>query len=217
MLSRRDFLSRSALVALAPTVPAFLARTVRAAVPERDSRVLVVIQLDGGNDGLNTVVPFADEGYARYRKRLRLPGGELIKLNDQVALHPSLRDAARLMEGRRLTVVQGVGYPNPSRSHARSMAVWHTARFDPEEHNGFGWIGHALDRDGKRSAGVPSSMFVGVNAPPLALRGRRCVTTSLARLEDFRLTGEAAALGGGEGGVPAEDLTAFVQIGRAHV
>ena len=73
MLSRRDFLSRSALIALTPTVPVFLARTARAAAPDRDGRLLVVIQLDGGNDGINTIVPFADENYARHRKQLRLP------------------------------------------------------------------------------------------------------------------------------------------------
>jgi uncharacterized protein (DUF1501 family) len=68
MFTRRDFLKTSTLLALAPTVPGFLAQTARAAKLERDSHVLVVVQLDGGNDGINTVVPFADEGYAKYRK-----------------------------------------------------------------------------------------------------------------------------------------------------
>ena len=72
MLSRRDFLKRSTLISLAPTVPGFLAQTARAAAPQRDGRVLVVIQLDGGNDGINTVVPINYEGYAKYRKTLRL-------------------------------------------------------------------------------------------------------------------------------------------------
>ena len=72
MFSRRDFLKSSTLLALAPTVPTFLAHTARAAKVERDGRVLVVIQLDGGNDGINTVVPFADEGYAKHRNALRL-------------------------------------------------------------------------------------------------------------------------------------------------
>ena len=84
MRTRRDFLRAalggSSLIALAPTVPGFLARTARAATPERDGRVLVVIQLDGGNDGINTVVPFADEGYARGRKALRLKAEEILKL-----------------------------------------------------------------------------------------------------------------------------------------
>ena len=70
MLPRRAFLRQSSLLALAPAVPAFVARTALAAEPERDGRILVVIQLDGGNDGINTVVPFKDEGYAKHRKTL---------------------------------------------------------------------------------------------------------------------------------------------------
>src|SRR5271165_752209 len=123
MLSRPAFLKRSSLLALAPTVPAFLARTARAAAPQRDGRVLVVIQLDGGNDGINTVVPFADEGYAKHRKTLRLA---------RVGLHPALGNFGKLLEAGQLVIAQGVGYPNPSRSHFQSMATWHTARLDPE-------------------------------------------------------------------------------------
>src|SRR5437879_6001748 len=145
MLSRRDFLKGVSLVALAPTVPAFLARTARAARPEPDARALVVIQLDGGNDGINTVVPFADEGYAKCRKALRLAKEQLVKVNDTVGLHPALTGAGRLLESGRLAVVQGVGYPNPNRSHFESMAIWHTARFDPEERTGLGWLGRGLD------------------------------------------------------------------------
>jgi uncharacterized protein (DUF1501 family) len=188
MLSRRDFLSRSALVALAPTVPMFLARSVRAAVPQRDGRVLVVVQLSGGNDGLNTVVPFKDEGYLKNRKALRLPEKQLLKINDQTALHPALGDAMKLLESKRLTIVQGVGYPNPSRSHDRSMAIWQTARFDPEEHKSHGWLGRALDVE------ASSSLFVGASALPIALRGRRSAASTLSRLEEFHLLGDAAAV-----------------------
>jgi uncharacterized protein (DUF1501 family) len=188
MLSRRDFLGRSALVALAPTVPAFLARSLRAAAPERDGRVLVVVQLSGGNDGINTVVPFKDEGYLKNRKALRLPEKQVLKINDQTALHPALGDAMKLLESKRLTIVQGVGYPNPNRSHDRSMAIWQTARFDPEEHNGNGWLGRALDRD------ASPSLFVGTSALPVALRGRRSAASVLSRLEEFHLMGEAAAV-----------------------
>src|SRR5690242_1356691 len=82
--TRRDFLKRASLVALAPTVPAFLARAARAAAPDRDARVLVVIQLDGGNDGINTVVPFKDEGYAKARSVLHLPADRLHKITQEV-------------------------------------------------------------------------------------------------------------------------------------
>ena len=99
MLSRRDFLTRSTLLALAPTVPGFLARTARAARPERDGRVLVVIQLDGGNDGINTIVPFRDPGYGKFRQVLRLPAARLLKINADLGLHPAMGDAARLDAG----------------------------------------------------------------------------------------------------------------------
>jgi uncharacterized protein (DUF1501 family) len=187
MLSRRDFLGRTALVALAPTVPAFLARSVRAAAPEHDGLVLVVLQLDGGNDGLNTVVPFKDEGYLKNRTRLRLPEKQLHKINDQVALHPQLGEMKKLLERQQLAIVQGVGYPNPNRSHDRSMAIWQTARFDPEEHKGHGWLGRALD-----SGTDQASLFVGTTPLPVALRGRRSPASVLSRLEEFRLSGEPA-------------------------
>src|SRR5205823_14696309 len=104
MFTRRDFLRTSSLLALAPAVPGFLARTARAAQPQRDGRVLVVIQLDGGNDGINTVVPFKDEGYAKHRKTLRLPTDRLVKVNDQVGLHPSLVNFGKLLEAGQLVI-----------------------------------------------------------------------------------------------------------------
>ena len=129
MLSRRDFLETSlrgsSLIALTPAVPTFLAQTARAAQPDRQGRVLVVIQLDGGNDGINTVVPFADDGYARHRRALRLPTKELIKINDTLGLHPAMRDAARLLESGRLAVVPGVGIPIRI---ARISARWRSGR-----------------------------------------------------------------------------------------
>jgi uncharacterized protein (DUF1501 family) len=210
MLTRRSFLKSASLLALAPTVPAFLARTARAAAPQPDGRVLVVVQLDGGNDGINTVVPFADEGYAKYRKALRLPKDRLLRLDDNLGLHPALGGFGRLFEAGQLAVVQGVGYPNPDRSHFRSMAIWHTARFDDAEHSGPGWLGRALDAAPRPAGGTPASLFVGPQAPPVALRGRRVAAAALARLEDFLLNLDDPApafAGPGEG----DDVTAFVR------
>src|SRR5919202_720162 len=170
MLTRRDFLSRSTLLALAPAVPGFLAQTARAAKPERDATVLVVIQLDGGNDGINTVVPFKDEGYAKHRKTLRLPAGNLIKVKDDVALHPALAEVGKLLEKGSLAIVQGVGYPNPSRSHFESMAVWKSARRDPKEHVPPGWLGRAFDAGKGVPRGEPASVYVGGGELPVALR-----------------------------------------------
>jgi uncharacterized protein (DUF1501 family) len=209
MFSRRDFLKHSALIALAPTVPAFLAQTARATTSKRDSRILVVVQLDGGNDGINTVVPFADEGYAKHRQVLRLPATQLIKVTDSVALHPALYEAGKLLESERFAIVPGVGYPNPNRSHFESMAIWHTARFDPEDRNGLGWIGRALDGVAGSARGRPASVFIGAGLLPGALPGRRGVAASLARPDDFVLP--AGMRPKGAAAVPAQDLAAFVQ------
>ncbi|HZY85085.1 MAG TPA: DUF1501 domain-containing protein, partial [Gemmataceae bacterium] len=206
MFTRRDFLRTSSLLALAPAVPGFLASTARAAKPERDGRVLVVIQLDGGNDGINTVVPFKDEGYAKHRKALRLPTERLVKVSDTVGLHPSMGDFGKLLESGKLAVVQGVGYPNPNRSHFRSMAIWHTARLDAEEQAGLGWLGRGLDE----TPGA-SSLLVGSGPPPVALRGRRAVASAVERVEDFTLAAGADPRKALPRDEPADELAAFVR------
>jgi uncharacterized protein (DUF1501 family) len=216
MFSRRDFLRRSSLIALAPFVPGFLTRTARTAEPKRDARALVVVQLDGGNDGINTVVPFADEGYAKHRKSLRLWKQQLVKVNDRVGLHPALGEVAKLLEGGRLAVVQGVGYPNPSRSHFRSMAIWHTARFDVEDgpnevlSNRFGWIGRALD-GARPTGGTPGAVYVGAGTLPNAVRARRAVVSSLTDPKDFAIAPEVKATSASPSGDGREDLAAFVR------
>ena len=193
-LSRRQFLHRSSLIAMAPTVPAFLSRTIRATEPNNEGRSLVVIQLSGGNDGINTVVPFADEGYAKHRDEVRLSRDRLIKVNDQVGLHPALRPAADLLEDGRLALVQGVGYPNPNRSHDVSMAIWQTARFDLAEQKTFGWIGRAMGEHSAAADGSPDSILLGDQNPPIALRGRRSTSVSLAHLDDLKLKADTELL-----------------------
>jgi uncharacterized protein (DUF1501 family) len=215
MHSRRRFFANSLrtlpVISLAPTVPGFLGLAARAAVPEKDGRVLVVIQLDGGNDGINTVVPFRDEGYAKNRDELRLPAERVLKISDGVGLHPAMRGAAKLLETGRLAIVQGVGYPNPDRSHFASMAIWQTARMDPLEHSGLGWLGRGLDVD-RAEAGHSGAVFVGAGAPPVALRGRRSATTALERLDDLRLEPGLARRGKPpEERVGDGDLAAFVR------
>ncbi|MGP0065619.1 MAG: DUF1501 domain-containing protein [Isosphaeraceae bacterium] len=191
MIKRRDFLARglrdASLIAMAPTLPGFLARTARAATPDKDGRILVVVQLDGGNDGINTVVPFKDEGYARHRKAIRLPEKRLITINGEVGLHPAMGAAGKLLESGRLAIVPGVGYPNPSRSHFRSREIWQSARFDPSDHTGLGWIGRALDGGPRPVDGAPAALLIGPESPPPALRGRRSVSAALDRLDDYAL------------------------------
>ncbi|AGA31157.1 DUF1501 domain-containing protein [Singulisphaera acidiphila] len=215
-LSRRDLFKTSlrdaSLFALAPTVPGFLAATARANAPSspEEGRVLVIIELEGGNDGVNTIVPFQDEGYGKYRSALCLPTKALLKVSDSVGLHPSLKAASRLLERGELAIVQGVGYPNPSRSHFRSMEIWHTARPDPEEQGGPGWLGRVLDA--RLAAGdKAASYFVGGDPPAAALTGRRHIPSTLDRLDDLLLAGPSGARRTLGAGATSNDLAAFVR------
>lgn len=191
MHTRRQFLHDSALIALSPMVPAFLDSMARAAGPASDSRILVVVQMEGGNDGINTVVPFGDDGYFQNRIQLRIPSERLLKLNDHVGLHPSMRGIAALMEKGRLAIVQGVGYPNPSRSHFRSMEIWQTALLTKNQ-NERGWIGRAFDTLPPRPSG-PDAIYVGINDLPQALIGRRTEAASITSAEDLALAMAAPA------------------------
>src|SRR3954466_9498159 len=111
MASRRDFLKVSSLIGIGATVPTFLARTAfaapDAAKPGAKDTILVVVQLTGGNDGMNTVIPFADENYAKYRPTIKVPTERVKRINDKIGLHPSLEGMAGLLEDRALCVVQG--------------------------------------------------------------------------------------------------------------
>src|SRR6516162_4973116 len=130
MLTRRQFLTRtlqgSSLVALSAVVPQFVARTARAAAPGKDN-VLVVVEMTGGNDGLNTVIPYADDLYHAARPTLRLTKEQVVRVDDHIGLNPGMRSLEKLLSDGHLAIVQGVGYPNPDRSHFESMDIWQTA------------------------------------------------------------------------------------------
>src|SRR4051812_32882088 len=145
MMTRRRFLERSlrgsSLIAAGPLVPGFLAATARAAGPGKET-VLVVLELTGGNDGLNTVIPYADDLYHRARPSLRLNAQQVVRVDDQIGLNPGLRGLEKLLGAGQLAILQGIGYPNPDRSHFQSMDVWQTA--DPSRKVGSGWLGRSL-------------------------------------------------------------------------
>src|SRR5215471_9424021 len=142
MHSRRDFLARTlggtSLLAVGSLVPEFLASAARAADKAEKGKdtVLVVIELTGGNDGLNTVAPY----------------------DDYCGLHPRMNDMKRLYDEKKLAVVQGVGYPNPDRSHFESMDIWQLA--DPKRAGTSGWLARTIPGMSVNDAGVPG-MFIG--------------------------------------------------------
>ena len=152
--TRREFLRRSiTLASIAWTVPSFLHRTVLALdnpldqpgkLVSGDDPILVVIQLSGGNDGLNTIVPYTNDIYYSQRSKLAVSANEVLKLNDTLGFHPKLSKLKSLFDNGKMAVIQGVGYPNPNRSHFRSMEIWHTAS-DADKIEKHGWIGRYFD------------------------------------------------------------------------
>src|SRR5437773_1803231 len=147
--NRREFLKTSlasaGVVTWGLSMPTFLKRTAAAAPlsdkPGAKDTILVVVELNGGNDGLNTVIPFKDPEYAKLRPTLKQPESQIKKLNDELGLHPQLNGIADLYNEGVVSVVQGVGYPNPNQSHFESMDIWQAATTDKTRTEG--WIGKA--------------------------------------------------------------------------
>ncbi|MDP0501177.1 MAG: DUF1501 domain-containing protein [Verrucomicrobiota bacterium JB022] len=148
--TRREFLDAGVkglgLIAFSQFAPAFLTQAAAAKLPgaEKDRTVLVLIQLAGGNDGLNTLVPYADDHYHRLRPTIGLKPKDVLKLDDHLGLHPSLQPLLALRDQGQLGIIQNVGYPNPNRSHFRSTEIWETAS-DADETEYTGWLGRYLD------------------------------------------------------------------------
>ncbi len=192
--SRRKFLasisaaaSATGLVSLATRAPGFLLESAAIGGEQpRGERVLVVIQLSGGNDGLNTVVPYADEVYRRRRPSLALSADQLLKIDREIGLHSSLKGLASLLEKRQLGIVQGVGYPNPNRSHFESMDIWHTCA-RKEDRKGSGWLGRMIADCPSNEAGDSLGIHLGHEQQPLALSCPGVQVPSFDSIEQFRL------------------------------
>ena len=186
-MHRRHFLRQSAgLVALGATAPVFLSRAVAADKNDPDQRILVIVQLAGGNDGVNTVIPFADDAYHTARPSLAFKKDAVLKVNDHIGLHPGLAGMKALYDEGALSIIQGVGYPQPNRSHFRSMDIWNTAQ--PEsEITGDGWLGRALDRSAARFGGKVPALALGMENLPLALVASRTNVPSIRSLDDYQL------------------------------
>lgn len=148
--SRREFLRQSGrgigLLAFCRFAPAFLVNATRAAAPapEKDRSILVLVQLAGGNDGLNTLVPFENPDYYRLRPTLGIAKDKVLPIADGAGLHPSCAPLAGMFKDGKVAIVQNVGYPNPNRSHFRSTEIWETAT-DSNVFGSTGWIGRYLD------------------------------------------------------------------------
>ncbi|MGH7130793.1 MAG: DUF1501 domain-containing protein [Phycisphaerales bacterium] len=211
--TRREFLSTGLVMASAAvTIPYFLNRSALGmpmpewgatsipGVPE--DHILVVVQLGGGNDGLNMVVPYGEKAYYNARPQIGIPESKVIKLSKaEVGLHPSMKPIAEMYDSGMCTIVQGVGYPNPNRSHFKSMDIWHTAETDA---TGDGWLGRYFDSEccgyGKGESGKPDDapkkdanpqigIAIGETAP-LAMKGRSVSGINFKSPDLFRWTGK---------------------------
>ncbi len=207
-VSRRDFIKKStATVAVGLAIPPWLAKMVWAEgtgdsfrqSAQGAKRTLVVIQLTGGNDGLNTVIPYADKAYHVNRPTLAIPDSQVLHLSDTIGLNPAMTAMKGLYDQGQLAVVQGVGYPNPNRSHFRSMEIWQTGQ--PDRPGTEGWVGRYLDaiRSGRTSP--LTGINIG-NEQSLATQSAHAAVPSIQGLANFGVVFPHSA----EGDIRADTL-----------
>lgn len=192
--TRRQFsttsLSSAAAIAIGASAPHGWMQSLAGAIADEPSkeRILVVIQMSGGNDGLNTIIPIADERYAKARPKLAIPKSDAISLNAETALHPSMRGIASLIEEKKFSVIHGIGYPNPNRSHFESMDIWHSCQRKDARSND-GWLGRLFSTNADQRSDS-RGMHLGSEPMPLALVGRGVQTPSIATVDQFRWKGK---------------------------
>jgi len=178
-MKRRDFLFGSA----AAGVAAFVPRIAPAQGASGYSQLLVLVELKGGNDGLNTVVPYADSAYYGLRPRIAVRRDDVLQLDGRTGLHPSLAPLMPLWQARELAIVQGVGYPSPNLSHFRSIEIWDTAS-RAEEYLTDGWLARTFAAAPVPKRFAADGVVVGAaELGPLAGGGARAV--ALASTEQF--------------------------------
>ena len=144
LFKRKQFIQIGSLATATFMLPKFLKAFEKPLMVPPGNKVVVVLQLSGGNDGLNTVIPVRNDIYYSSRPRLGIKKEETLKLTDEAALHPSLTGFKDLFDDGSLGILNSVGYPNPDRSHFRSMDIWHSAS-NSNEYVNTGWIGRYLD------------------------------------------------------------------------
>jgi uncharacterized protein (DUF1501 family) len=193
--TRRQFLRTTVLgSALTWTVPAFLADTFAALhgeaadsatqiVTGKDSTILVVLQMAGGNDGINTIVPYTNDFYHNARPKLGLKSQQVLGLNGEIGFHNALAGFKSLYDAGHLAVVQGAGYPNPNRSHFRSTEIWQTAS-DSNRVEKYGWLGRYFDN---ACAGCDPTVGVDIGGQtPQAFFAKTPTGISLANPQNYR-------------------------------
>ncbi|MDT0552524.1 DUF1501 domain-containing protein [Urechidicola vernalis] len=146
-MERRDFLKNSSLASSLFMIPSFVKAFENTANTALGYRKLVIIQLSGGNDGLNTIVPYRNDIYYNKRPKLAITKSEVLNVDGDLGMHPSLEGLKRLYDKGFVSIINNVGYPNPNRSHFRATDIWQTAS-DSDKYIQSGWIGRYLDNYG---------------------------------------------------------------------
>ncbi|MEZ4903178.1 MAG: hypothetical protein R2822_16180 [Spirosomataceae bacterium] len=184
-MKRREFLKNSAFTtAGSMLIPQFLKAFERQHLGQQtlNEKIVVVIQLSGGNDGLNTVVPFRNDIYYRERPSIAIKRENVLRLNDDIGLNPALEKIKALYDNGLVSVINNVGYPNPDRSHFRSMDIWHTGS-GSDQYLSSGWVGRYLDAQCKGSGCLPHQALEIDDTLSLALKGERVNGLSLQNPE----------------------------------
>ncbi len=219
MSTRREFLTTalggSAVVSFGGIAPGIFQETAFAGTRESTGRVLVVVQMTGGNDGLNTIIPHSHDVYLKNRKRLRIAKADTLAIDKRHGLHPAMAGFADLLEAGLLGIVPSVGYPNPNRSHFESMDIWHTCQRKTAVRND-GWLGRFLDNTRQGDALNIPAIHLGHEKQPLALSSQNIRVPSVTSLDRFRLNDSAKRLRRtvtniGKSAAPGGDLLGFVQ------
>jgi uncharacterized protein (DUF1501 family) len=188
--SRRDFLLSGlglmGAVMYGPDLFGMLAQQAQAAPRVvGTSKILIIVQMSGGNDGLNTVIPYADPAYLKIRPTIGIKPDVVLKLDDKVALNPNMTPFQDLFKAGKLAVIQGVGYPSPNRSHFRSIEIWQTA--EPKKVKDTGWIGRYLDLASSGKTKV-ENIFPAINVDPIlpkTLSAQKVVVPSISDVKNF--------------------------------
>jgi uncharacterized protein (DUF1501 family) len=216
-LKRREFLKNGlAIAALGLVAPSFLVKSAyalpgtgrggrggRGELSGHDlagagldaslkKNILVVVQLSGGNDGVGTVIPYADPAYYTARPTLAQKKEEILRLTDTIGLHPNMKGFQGLYGNGHMAVIQGVGYPNPNRSHFRSMAIWQSARPDVNEPTG--WLGRFLEAEDDDVDNTLRAINIG-NLVPRTLWTETTLVPSLTNLESYQFRTDGRYLG----------------------
>jgi uncharacterized protein (DUF1501 family) len=192
-MKRRQFLSAGAAGVLAFGLP----RLSVSSEAQGYRRLLILVELKGGNDALNTVVPYADPAYYALRSRIAIKNDEVIQLDERTGLHPALRPVSALWEAKELAIVQGVGYAQPNLSHFRSIEIWDTAS-KPEEYLAEGWLARTFAAKPVPAAFAADGVVVGSSElGPLAGPGTRAIALNETEqfLRQAKLAGTTARRG----------------------